>query len=66
MTVTARPDSERQWEHKHTHTGDLHKQRHTDMKKYRHKRQKTPPGDSETFAQQYEHQKEHQETDGEQ
>ena len=24
-----------------------------------------PPGDSETFAQQYEHQKEHQETDGE-
>lgn len=27
---------------------------------------KRPPGDSETFAQQYEHQKEHQETDGEQ
>lgn len=25
-----------------------------------------PPGDSETFAQQYQHQKEHQETDGEQ
>lgn len=25
-----------------------------------------PPGDSETFSQQYEHQKEHQETDGEQ
>lgn len=25
-----------------------------------------PPGDSETFTQQYEHQKEHQETDGEQ
>ncbi len=27
---------------------------------------KPPPGDSETFAQQYEHEKEHQETDGEQ
>lgn len=41
---------------------------HTQKTKKKKKKGKLPPspGDGETFAQQYEHQKEDQETDGEQ